>query len=102
MREGQLVNIEVKRGQGPDGLFSSFLPEVSKFTFLAYIRRITEKHPHIIEMRRLRSLKDPTSEDRLKLMVLEELINLNKRIQNEDSNLCYMTACDLIEEMLKV
>lgn len=66
-----------------------------------------EDHPHIIEARRLQeliaaNLPEPNTPEKAKLQlyVLNELIRLATSIQLLDDSYCYMTACDLIEELL--
>jgi hypothetical protein len=77
---------------------------------------VTEVHPHVTERRRLQALLKEASdrshsgrpvtnqpevgEARLRLYVLNRIIDTATEIQAMEPALCYMTACDLIEEIL--
>lgn len=63
-----------------------------------------EKHPHEIEHERLSNLllnpDNRTPENMARLVCIRGIIDLTSKIQQANPALCYMTACDLIEEML--
>jgi hypothetical protein len=68
---------------------------------------LEEKHPHLIAKETFERIADDEkfSEEerakaRLHVMVLDGIIGLATRITTTYPDICYMTACDLIDEFL--